>query len=229
MDKASLLLSDNTTLALAIAFIAVAALAIWLLATGVYRLAQRKLLSGVGRGVIASLLLAMLALAAAFGLNLYTYHRFTQEQILAHLSFQQTGEQTYSVTVEFPDKHEQTYPLHGDEWQLDARVLKWQGAATLLGLDALYRLERLSGRYQDVQQERTRERSVYALADNPGLDLWRVVHDHRQWLPWVDASYGSATYLPMADGAVYTVYLSNSGLLARPTNTAAADAVKAWR
>jgi hypothetical protein len=40
--------------------------------------------------------------------------------------------------------------------------------------------------------------------------------------------YGSATYLPMADGADYEVTVSQSGLVARPLNDAARLAVGAW-
>ena len=50
--------------------------------------------------------------------------------------------------------------------------------------------------------------------------------DHPRWLPFVDAVYGSATYMPMADGARYQVSITQSGLIARPLNPAA-DAVTA--
>ena len=111
--------------------------------------------------------------------------------------------------------------LAGDEWQLDARVLKWKGWANLLGLDAQYRLERVSGRYRQIEQERKDERTVYALSENPGIDLWTMSIDHRRWLPFVDAVYGSAVYLPMADGARYEVSITQSGLVARPVNDVA--------
>ena len=44
----------------------------------------------------------------------------------------------------------------------------------------------------------------------------------------VSARYGSAVYLPMADGAIYEVGLGASGLLARPENAAAATAIERW-
>jgi hypothetical protein len=44
----------------------------------------------------------------------------------------------------------------------------------------------------------------------------------------VDALYGSATYLPMVDGALYEIKVSQSGLLARPLNQAAREAVGSW-
>ena len=60
------------------------------------------------------------------------------------------------------------------------------------------------------------------------IDLWQLVHDYHRWLPWFDALYGSATYLPMADGALYDIKASPSGLLARPLNEAARNAVGNW-
>jgi hypothetical protein len=40
--------------------------------------------------------------------------------------------------------------------------------------------------------------------------------------------YGSATYLPMSDGALYEIKVSQSGLVARPMNQAAREAVSGW-
>jgi hypothetical protein len=107
-------------------------------------------------------------------------------------------------------------------------VLKWQGWANLLGLDAQFRLERIAGRYRDIEQERKAERTVYALAQNPGLDLWEMSIRHRRWLPFVDAIYGSATYLPMAETARYEVRMTQTGLIARPLNAAAQAAAGSW-
>jgi hypothetical protein len=113
--------------------------------------------------------------------------------------------------VRAPSGDVETYVLNGDEWQLDARVLKWRGVANLLGLDARYRLERLGGRYVEIEQERTGPRSVYALGAPPALDLWLLARAYPRWLPFVDAVYGSATYLPMADGARFQVTISQTG------------------
>jgi hypothetical protein len=121
------------------------------------------------------------------------------------------------------------FELAGDEWQVDARVLKWTGVATVLGLDARYRLERISGRYSDVEQERTAPRSVYALNDTPAIDLWALAKAHPDWFPFLDGLYGSATYLPMSAGAQYEVTLTQSGLIARPINAAARAANRGWR
>ena len=40
--------------------------------------------------------------------------------------------------------------------------------------------------------------------------------DHKSWMPFVDAVYGSAVYLPMADGARYEVAITQSGFVGTP-------------
>jgi hypothetical protein len=146
------------------------------------------------------------------------------------LAFAAQGPQRFRSTLtRVPSGDVQDFILDGDEWQLDARVLKWHGFANLLGFDARYRLERVSGRYRDIDQERTGPRTVHALGADPPIDLWAIARAHPSWLPFVDALYGSATYLPMADGARYRVTISQTGLLARPSNDAAEQANRAWK
>jgi hypothetical protein len=98
-----------------------------------------------------------------------------------------------------------------------------------MGFDTAYRLERISGRYSRIEDERNLPRTVYPLNPPNRLDLWELVHRYHSWLPWVDAIYGSAVYLPMADAASYEIKVSQSGLVARPLNQAARDALGNWR
>jgi len=183
-----------------------------------------------GASLLASLVLfGAAALVLVVAGNLHTYARLTYETPVADLIFKAVGPQRFEAALlRAPSGEMQVFAINGDEWQLDARVLKWRGWATLLGLDAQYRLERLSGRYLDIDQERNAPRTVYGLSDNPGVDFWRWVKDHSRWTPFVDAQYGSATFLPMADGARYRVTLSQTGLVARPMNTTATGAVESW-
>jgi hypothetical protein len=151
------------------------------------------------------------------------------EAPVAELVFEQLAPQRYRVTItSVPTGEMQTLMLTGDEWQLDARVLKWKGWANMLGLDAEYRLERLSGRYRNVDQERNDTRTVYELSDNPGIDIWALRQQYPRWLPFVDAVYGSATYMPMADGARYQVSITQTGLIARAVNEKTRAAVGRW-
>ena len=193
------------------------------------RLFRAQLFAASRSALLALLLAGASALLFSFSLTLHTYARLTWEEPVANVSFAELGPQLYTATlVRRPSGDVETFALNGDEWQLDARVLKWRGVANLLGLDARYRLERLGGRYTDVEQERAGPRSVYGLGPPPSLDLWLLARAYPRWLPFVDAVYGSATYLPMADGARYQVAITQTGLVARPTNDAAQAAVGAW-
>lgn len=212
-------------------------IAIVLAACGVIALfvALRRLFRGRFMPAIRSTFAAILLLAVAAVLflvatNLHLYARLTHEEPVADIAFAQQGAQQFLATLtRAPSGNVETFLLSGDEWQLDARVLKWRGWANLLGLDARYRLERVSGRYRDIEQERTAPRTVYGLATPPAIDLWAISRVHPSWLPFVDALYGSATYLPMADGARYRVTISPSGLVARPTNPEAESATRGWQ
>jgi hypothetical protein len=47
-------------------------------------------------------------------------------------------------------------------------------------------------------------------------------------MPGVDAHFGTATYLPMANGAMFEVKMTRTGLIARPVNEEAKIAVGEW-
>jgi hypothetical protein len=197
--------------------IALAALGALLGVAGLRRLFQGRFVAALGSGLVGVALVA--AALAIFGVaaNLHTYARLTHEQPVAELSFERTGEQRWRATLRrLPSNEIWKLDLAGDEWQLDARVLKWRGWANLLGFDARYRLERISGRYRDVAQERSAPRTVHELGESAGIDLWALSQTHPRWLPFVDAIYGSAAYLPIAEGTRYEVTLGQAGLIARP-------------
>jgi hypothetical protein len=192
------------------------------------RLRKRRLLSAGGHGFTGGLLLAIAFALGAVAINLHTYQRLTHEQPVATLAFKRVAPQQFNATVHLPSGERQAFIMNGDEWQLDARVLKWEGLAVLLGLDTRFRLERLSGRYRSITLERTAPRSVYRLSAEPGLDIWTLAQRHERWLPWMDATYGSATYLPMSDKARYVVHLAPSGLIGRALNGNARRAIRRW-
>lgn len=200
-----------------------------LLLAGLRRLWRRRWLRGTGTICGGGFLLALAALMASIAFNFYSYHRLTFEQDVAMLRFRQMAPQHYMVDLTAPDGTGERYELRGDQWQIDARVIKWQGVANLLGLDARYRLERLSGRYGNIEQERQATRTVHGLTDAGGVDLFTLAREHPRWIPWLDTDYGSAAYLPMADGAEYRVRLTQSGLIARPSNEPARQAISRWQ
>jgi hypothetical protein len=211
------------------ALIVVFALAgILFLSTAIRRLRRRRVIGGLLHGATALVLILLGVCALLVGANVRTYQRLSVEQPAGELQLARTGDQAFNAVLTYPNGAQEIFALRGDEWQVDARLLKWHVLANLLGFDAAYRLERIGGRYANVDDERSRPHTVYSLNQPQRVDLWELVHRYHWWVPWVDALYGSATYLPMADGALYEIKVSQTGLIARPLNQAARDAVAGW-
>ena len=193
------------------------------------RLRRLRLVGATLHLFAGALVLLAFTIAGLLAANLFTYHRLTQEQEAARVTARQLGERHFAVSVQERGAAPRHFELRGDEWQIDARVLKWRPMGNLLGLDTLYRLERLSGRYGDAAAERAAQRTVYDLAEAPGLDIWLLIRRYQRYLPLADALYGSAAFVPMAEGAEYTVIVLTSGLAVRPANEAARKAVGGWQ
>lgn len=204
-------------------------LGIWLFIAGLRRLWRRRPLAGSLQGLTGLLLLATSALAIAIAMNLYTYQIFNQEEPVAEVRFELLGPQYYRVYLIPEELDSRVLELRGDEWQLDTRILKWHGLANLLGMKTAYRLERISGRYRNIEQERSAVRTVHALEHDRGLDLWTLARKQNRKVPWLDAIYGSAAYMPMADRAIFRVSMSHTGLVVRPDNGIAQQAIDNWK
>jgi len=200
-----------------------------------YRKLTNKSYVYAASGLLLSLpILAIVALQISFIVDDSTIKRLTKEHTIATIAFRNIGDHHFRASFTQPHQASVEYDIYGDQWQIDARIMKWTGLAAKAGLKPIYQFERLSGRYQDVQMEIHKKRSVYALSHNnqKGLNkpnsIWTYLIEYQQYIPWLDSQYGSATYMPMTHGAVFTINLSQSGLLARPRNFVASQSVQQW-
>lgn len=158
----------------------------------------------------------------------YGYDRLVDEQYVGRIQFSQSAPEQYVARLMVENEQDQMYELLGNEWQMDARVVTWKPPATLLGLDPIFRLDRLSGRYAEIIDERSKVRSVHSLSEPVTMDVWQFARKYPKLMPGVDAHYGTATYLPMADDAIFELTMTRTGLIARPVNEAATNAVGQW-
>lgn len=158
----------------------------------------------------------LLVFALLLASNLYTYYRLTDEAPIAELQFRELAPLRFEASLAYGDFcTERRYVLHGNQWRLDAQFLKWRPWANLLGLDALYRIERLGGRYADSGQENSEPHLVYALHDEQVPDLPALLARFDSRISPVDTLYGSSVYDTMEPGQLYRVYRGQSGLLVR--------------
>lgn len=174
---------------------------------------------GWPRRTLAIVLLGLALAFAGLGGLLKQYAWLLADVPVATLSLRQLGTQWYIGTLRLGDGAPREYELRGDEWQLDARVIRWTLPAQLGGLPPVYRFERLSGRYGDPKQDLEDLRSVHDLRE--GRDFWEFRQRWLSRLPIADARWGSAAYLPMLDGASFEISLNpQGGLVAKPADPA---------
>ena len=161
------------------------------------------------------LLLAGL-IALMMAANLYTFHRLSDESPIAELRFVKKGDRQYEAIISYGDFcNPEHYLLYGDQWRLDAVFLKWRSWANLLGFDAMYRIERLGGRYRNVDRENSEPHQAFTLHPQSGIDLVAMLAGYRGRISPVDTLYGSSVYEDMNPDTLYRVYRSQSGLLVR--------------
>jgi len=184
---------------------------------GLGRLAKLKLFSGTPRLAFGVGFLGLAGVVALAGLNLQTYSRLTYERPVATISFVETETPgAYSASLVYPGGDRSDFVLKGDEWELNARVIKFKAFSNLLGFDSAYKLDRLYGRYEDVG--RANETNGVSLATNPGLDVVELANRNGGRFGVQDAKYGSAVYNPMSDGLSFDVFMTQTALIARPAN-----------
>ncbi len=177
--------------------------------------------------------LSLLALGIAVGIvayDVYSYKQILVGQPVATINFETIEDQYFDALVVDANGNQQRFSLHGDQWQLDARIIKWQGYLSGFDIKPAFRLDRLSGRYYDIHKETTEKRSTFSMVKSPlQLDLWQFINEHPAWFSVLDANYGTARYLPMKNGALYEISLTNSGLNVRPLNDVASKAIAEWK
>ncbi len=148
--------------------------------------------------------------------NLYTYQRLTSEKPIAQLTFTPVSEQVFDATLRLGNFcEENVYRIYGDEWRIDSQFLKWKSWATLFGLDAMYRIDRLSGRYTNINDENSKTHSAHNLKTESTLDLSKIAERYQNEFPPVDTIYGSSAYQKMKPNILYTVFAAQSGILIR--------------
>ena len=122
----------NYTLAPLILF----AFSLFFILAGAWILLRQKWLLQWLKGTGGLLLVGIAVYLSVFALNIYGYREYAQEVPVATVSFRQSGEQSFIATVTRTDGVAEDFRLKGDQWQLDARILKWKVPFALLGLSS---------------------------------------------------------------------------------------------
>ncbi|HEY0197818.1 MAG TPA: hypothetical protein VGC19_04650 [Rhodanobacter sp.] len=169
------------------------------------------------RALLCLVSFALALLLGGTGYALRGYRLLSEETPVVDIDARILSPQRWALTLNWPDGSTRQEQVYGDDWRIEAIVLKWKLPALLAGVPPLYRLDRLSGRYDDPAQEASAPRTVISFSENGAFDLLNLRKQYPQYLPEVDTVYGSGAFLPLVDQGHYSVSLMRTGaLVARP-------------
>lgn len=181
-------------------------------------LRHARLLKLSGTLTAALLLLSVAALLGTLAVATRGYQTLTREEVAATVELQPEGPQRFRVRLRTPDGNAKEFQLAGDEFYVDAHILKWKPLANFIGLHTAYELDRVTGRYRELNDERAAPRTVYGLAQKKPADLFALRQRYTVLAPLLDVEYGSATFVPADRPQVLEVRVSTTGLLIRPVD-----------
>lgn len=204
-----------------------------LLAVAICALALRLLLGSWLlqwlRGTAGLLVLAVAVLVALAAWDLRSYRSIVSDKPIATLAFAQLEDRHFAVTLVDQGGSEQRVALDGDMWQLDVRVLRVPESLAQLGLKSGFRLARVSGRYLSLEDEQRLPRSTIELNQTaPLFDVWSWLQRVNRYFSPLEAVSASASYLPMIDGAMYSVLVEAGSVVVYPLNDHTKVALERW-
>lgn len=184
--------------------------------------------ASIGLGGGGAMTAAGLA-AGLLGLNLQSYARLTWEAPVAEITVRsvQPAKKIYVVEVHRLDGSDrmQYCTLQGDEWLLAGRVQTWKPWANELGLNATYTLDQITNMYFSADEANGKPITACNIKSAPPV-VNHYLPD--RWVKWMmahllvsDRRFGSANFMPLADGALYRVTITQRGFVSEPMNDAA--------
>ncbi|CAN5777706.1 membrane protein [soil metagenome] len=176
---------------------------------------RRRWIGSLGSAGTGALLLSLAALAATLGISTQGYRALTLEEVAATITTVPSGPGAFEAHVQFPDGREDTFLVAGEQLLVDAHILKWHPLANIVGFHTQYELDRLSGRYVEIEDERTEPRTVHSLKAEKPADLFHLARRYTLLALLVDTEYGSATFIQVDRPARFEIRVSTTGLLIR--------------
>ncbi|MCX5657213.1 MAG: hypothetical protein NTZ48_03165 [Candidatus Omnitrophica bacterium] len=159
------------------------------------------------KGLVFTLLFAGTISAAMF---LRMYEAFDREKLIAEVTFQDINSDNMELVLKSTqrDNRAQKFILRGEQWMIGGEILRWKKPLYFWGLNSLYKLTRISGRYLDTSKEQFASHQEI----NGGTDkLWLFLYRNQSIFPFIDAVYGNAVYAFPKEKTVFKVYVNKNG------------------
>lgn len=149
---------------------------------------------------------------------LHAFEAFSRAEVVAEVRCTWLGPKQFSLTWTparrplFTPPAAKTFEMRGDQWSVSGGIVKWHPWLTAIGLPSYHKVNRLSGRYANVEEETAGPPTAFPL--NGEIDrLWWWFYRLQGVLPFVEATYGSAAYTYVNPAVVFEVSVTPSGYL----------------
>jgi hypothetical protein len=169
----------------------------------------------LGSFALALLFFVFAALFGTLAMATQGYHALTREEVAAVVRIEPTGSERFRAQFVFANGEKATFDLAGNEFYVDAHILKWKPIANFFGLHTSYDLDRVAGRYTSVHDEQAKVRTVFSLSRNRPFDIFQLRKAYSIFDPLLDVEYGSATFNSARRPATFEIRVSTTGLLLR--------------
>jgi hypothetical protein len=198
---------------------------VWLLRRFGRALTGRPQPPATGASYFAMLLLTVLLIGAgvaALGLSaaLATYHSFTKKRHAAEVQAIDLGAhklRVYLVPIEADGTRgaTETYDLDGDEWTVGGDVLRMRPFLTVLGLETVYKVSRVEGRWLKAEDANTHKGTAYDREGGTGQGWLQLYKNGAsgpfRWL--IAGAHGQAVSQLPDRRAVFDLYVTPNGFV----------------
>jgi len=141
------------------------------------------------------------------GLLALTYNTLTKETPIAILTFEKVKKDEYIATLADSKNNKiGEYLIYGNQWQVDTEFYKVAYFANLLGIKSKYTLDRIRGRYENINDSNSRKTKNHQIESHTLVDTFKI---------FFDTSYGSSTYKDIKENTLYTIFKTPSGIITR--------------
>lgn len=105
----------------------------------------------------------------------------------------------------------ESFIIKGQDWSLGGDILEWQNFLNVLGLNSMYRLTRLQGRYADAADEMTQNLTAYPLVEEEKDEYWEKLYDIAVKMPLIKSAHKNFVAAHPFFGDYFEIYVTPSG------------------
>jgi len=170
--------------------------------------------------LLLMLLLIALSAAVLFLLGfIQSYTAFTHRQLAAMVYCAPAEDSEdemalWLVTFEPPTAgYLSHHRLCGQQWAVEGHILKWDDWLNLLGLQTMYKLTRVRGRYLRAEDESSKPATASSLVEQEEDPRWRWLYEYGARLPFVSAVYGNTVFTFPSDTKTFEIYATPFGFM----------------